>query len=757
MDRVWNEFRKPNVSMNWVRHELMKSKFCGKRAPWSMSQSQPYVNITVTSQSGKIPYGVHFMLLYEAIDIKSPLIDIVHANKTLDKYTRSIPITLFGNQYRTPQHIIHTYYFFAPIIRFEVICVSFSHDMDINLFDGPGPLSRAVNITHKDLNESCFSRFLGYAEVSYHNMASEGITYWTKKEKSYSLGSCQKSIDNNAKESLHLKAHDTGSGVHCLWITKPIRFKFYEMKIHHMSYQGYDMYFNSLDSLCQYGGLYVYAKVFWLFGYNSPHLTLCTSIYNKPTIPFHTVLHQLTRIYVLFTAFHKYSTGHVEVSLVQSDCEAYDVHFNKGKPDGLTLSHRFYDIKKIYNKLYRDPEKIPHCKRFWIYDKYGSMVQTKRLLTLTFHDLTKFLLTGTHKAIIRYWSIPQTQLISRPVDKDYYNFIMNATVPRDFPFDMTLVQKRTLVQRDTVAEVFLPHLKRLAFCTNYSVTDLHRTIVLIKFFQNRICYSPMKRLESIPLGINQLYFDPSRLAAKAIGYGFEDTRTTANCVFMLKGTLCEGGTSTHADLVIDHFYPGEAVTVHHSIWYKTAIRCADYSKVLDKLMHFAFDIKLNVSIYNKTHQCSKICSLDITLWENLEVTPKVVRKLKWENISILLWRVQATKDRFRLQIHQKCSSPCVRMCDVAVDIMVYEEHINCLKPYNNFSGEVSDEITSSWNDANAYCEQRGMQLLSLTFNEEESVDDFSKLVCSLTKQQGLLRSELTVFIGLFKSQQVGLC
>ena len=129
--------------------------------------------------------------------------------------------------------------------------------------------------------------------------------------------------------------------------------------------------------------------------------------------------------------------------------------------------------------------------------------------------------------------------------------------------------------------------------------------------------------------------------------------------------------------------------------------------------------------------------------------------LKWGNISVLLWRVQATKAGFRLQIHQECSSPCVQMCDVAVDIMVYEDHINCLKPYNDFSGEVSAEIMGSWNDANAYCEQRGMQLMSATSNEE-AVGDFSKLVCSLTKQ-GLLPSELTVFMGLYKSQQVGFC
>ena len=769
-------------SMHTVWNELWKFKFCGKRAPWSMSQSQPSVNIAVTSQSDKISYGVHFMLLYEAIDIKSPLIEKVHANflykapvyANVPNFLHKVPIyanlstvIMFGNQYRTPQHIIHTYHFTARAFRLEVICIKFSRDMDIKLFDGPGPLSRAVNITHKNLNtEFCFSRFLGYAEISHHNMASAGITYWVKKSGSYSLGSCQRSIDYPNNESFHFKARDTGAGVHCLWAADH---KFEELQIRHMFYQGYDMHFDSLNSLCQYGGLHVFFEIDlsldhgMRFAFHLPFISYCTSINQKPTIPFDTkISFPIARTYILFTTFDKYSTGHMEVSLMQSDCEVYDVHFHEShQPAGNFFPQRFPDGQSIDEKLHTDSEKIPHCKGFWISGKYGRMVQNKRLLTFTFNDLNKALLIGTHKAIIHNWVIPETQLIAKPVDNDYYNFIMNATVPRDFPLDMTLVQKGTIVQRDKVAEAFLPHLRRLDVCTNYSGTDLHKTIVRIKFFQNRICYSPMKRLENIPLGINQLYFSPRRLANKAIGYGFEDTRTTANCVFMLQGKSCEGGIITHADVVIDHFYTGKNVTVHHSIkqpWYKTALRYTEYSKVLDKWVHYAFDIKLNISLYNKTHQCPKTCSLDITIWENLEFTPKVVRMLKWENISVLLWRVQATKDGFRLQIHQKCSLPCVHMCDVAVDIMVYEEHINCLRPYKDFSGEVSAEITGSWNDANAYCEQRGMQLLPVTSNgEEESVDDFSKLVCSLTKQQGLLLSELTVFMGLYKSQQVGFC
>ena len=102
------------------------------------------------------------------------------------------------------------------------------------------------------------------------------------------------------------------------------------------------------------------------------------------------------------------------------------------------------------------------------------------------------------------------------------------------------------------------------------------------------------------------------------------------------------------------------------------------------------------------------------------------------------------------------------MCDVAVEITVYHEEFNCLMTHKGFAGEISSEATGSWNDANAYCEQKGMQMLSLHTDEDDAddecpVDDIRKLVCSQIKQREELQlDELTVFVGLYKSSQVGL-
>ena len=323
-----------------------------------------------------------------------------------------------------------------------------------------------------------------------------------------------------------------------------------------------------------------------------------------------------------------------------------------------------------------------------------------------------------------------------------------ATVSSNFPSNVMTVQQRTIVQRDALVEAFLHHLIALAFYTNTSFTDLHATVVQMQFFQHSVCASPMKSLEAIPSSIKQLYFD-SDLLRRAAQNPFEQTLGKNNCLFTLKGKLCERDKITYADVIIDH-------------WHSRVVNNASFIEFGYNSVYRTSDIKLNISIGNKTQQCSEACELDITIEENLMLTPKIVRMLKWESIKAFVWRAQLTYAGFRLHIDQRCSSPCNHMCDVAVGIIVYQDEFNCLMPHKGFAGEISSEVMGSWNDANAYCEQKGMQMLSLHTDddvayEETPVDDIRKLVCSQIKlHEELYIDELTVFVALHKSSQVGL-
>ena len=711
-------------------------------------------------------------MIYEAIDMKSPFI------KTLLKKvyigTEKFLFLFFGNHCMKPPRFSHTYNFMALV--HQVFCIRLSHDKDIKLYDGPGPLSRPVNITHEDLDEVCFSRYMGYAEILRYNISMGDIPYWINSSESYSLGLCEKTIgDDNS--TLHFTARDTGAGVHCSW---RIDHMFDEMQIHDISFKGYDMFsfhanywsdqFSDWMSvslgICQYGGLHVVYEQESIGIQFFDQFSLCNSIYNRPKLLLPDSRRKGQRAYVIFTTFEQYSTGHMEVTLMRFPaCELYTVSFPDCRNDDFFLYFSFTGDKRYS----RNSENIPHCKNFWISNNLGKgrnrflgKMGDRCLLTFIYRVLFPMDMIGSQKIVIHNWIIPQTQYIIGTVDEDYYNFMMNATVSNDFPSNVIGVQQRVIVQRDKVVEAFLNHLIGLAFHTNISFTDLHATVVQIQFFQSRVCRYPMKRLQAIPSGIKQLFFDSRMLRNSNLRPVFESLGKN-NCSFMLKGKPCESDKITYEDVIIDHWFP-DLHKGKDSFKYKL---CNGYNRV-----YHTADVKLNISIHNETQQCSEACKLDITIQENLNLTPNIVRMLKWENIKTFLWGAQLTYVGFRLHIDQKCSSPCDHMYDVAVEIIVYHEEFNCLMPYKGFAGEISSEAMGSWNDANAYCEQKGMQMLSLYIDDDAAddeipfdvfnrdiyysevrVDDTRKIFCSQIKHEELQLDELTVFVGLYKSSR----
>ena len=302
--------------------DIRDVKYCGKRAPWTMAYRLPYVYVTVlASQINKIPYGFYFKLLYEANDRESSIINILYKKTYIGNSQFTFPMS--GNQYTKPRLFTQTYHFMALV--YQVICVWLSHNKDIKLYDGPGPLSKAVNITQEHLGDVCFSRFIGYAEILKYNVSLRDIPYGMINSESNTLGLCEKSIGDDNR-SLHFTARDTGGGVHCSWTMDR---KFDEMQIHHISFQGFDMFsfYSSTFSLvsvgiCQYGGLHVLFEDEYRGDIFDP-FPLCNNIYNRPKILL-PIRRKIKRAYVIFTTFDQYSTGHMEVALMHfPECELY--------------------------------------------------------------------------------------------------------------------------------------------------------------------------------------------------------------------------------------------------------------------------------------------------------------------------------------------------------------------------------------------------------------------------------------------------
>ena len=122
----------------------------------------------------------------------------------------------------------------------------------------------------------------------------------------------------------------------------------------------------------------------------------------------------------------------------------------------------------------------------------------------------------------------------------------------------------------------------------------------------------------------------------------------------------------------------------------------------------------------------------------------------------LMWRVPPTNAGFRLLINRTCSAVCNHYCDVEVTLTYHNLHKSkdgCLRG-SGFHTNISDIKEGSWNDAAAFCEKQGLQLLSpdVVVKEEH---DFSSLSCKLpTHLDGRDLMGQAFFAGLYEMMKV---
>ena len=127
------------------------------------------------------------------------------------------------------------------------------------------------------------------------------------------------------------------------------------------------------------------------------------------------------------------------------------------------------------------------------------------------------------------------------------------------------------------------------------------------------------------------------------------------------------------------------------------------------------DTNINVTMVDKEN-CTEYCILDISIWENLKIAPQYVRSFAWRHVNHLIWRVAELNEGsgFRLRIDRICSSRCTYTCEVNVKFVYASIHSSKVhSSYGHFYNETTEHaFVGSWNDAAAYCRDRGEELVS---------------------------------------------
>ena len=676
-----------------------------------------------------------FILSYEAIDqtltqIQTMQTKFVHFVLG-DHRTIALIDSPYENYGQYMRHNIVLFYFISHVLH--SVCVNFIPDMHSVFYDGPGEMSHKVQFTEDQFGRNvsyCFGKFIGTALLS-SNSKSEYFAWYTKFNIN-NQGFCKHDYFLNGHHTL--SAQDTGFGVHCIWKIKGAPD---EIQLHHVAFLGYNMLtfltnskkqdsFLSVYS-CDYGGFYILyttnVENYNIYedrivsGNTITYLSLCNTINNKPSFRLWHLLN-ITATCLVFTTFEKYSTGSAEISLVKSTCKgyryesygcnAYDKAFgeNYNKP---LLYYRNYKKREWWSS---SDDGVPSCKAIWIMQNFGEQSHKNCRIFQSFQAITDVFMTGPQKIIINNWITPLTLYKENNSRTPHYNFHLNVTMLKDFPVDMTKKQQLIAVPRDQIVHTYVRFLMEMDMSTNNSDADLHVMTIKIQLFQNLVCINPQSSYD-INVNIDYLYITAERITNRiSVGTTNMDVDNTLYCAQRLIRKLCAMNDISHTVTVIDHVF-----LVH------------GYGFTRDQRY-----TNINITMVDEDN-CAEYCTLDISIWENLKIAPQYVRSFAWTHVNHLVWRVAELNEGsgFRLRIDRICSSHCTYTCEV--NVMFAYAGLQSSKGYSSNGHFYNDTreytFVGSWNDAAAYCRDRGEELVSPNPLYEMAEHDSISVACHI--------------------------
>ena len=141
--------------------------------------------------------------------------------------------------------------------------------------------------------------------------------------------------------------------------------------------------------------------------------------------------------------------------------------------------------------------------------------------------------------------------------------------------------------------------------------------------------------------------------------------------------------------------------------------------------------------------------MTVSIWESLEIIHSKVRFFEWRDVKHLTWRFLRTEAGFRLRINRTLSEVC--LCDILARFVPITIQNQCVSDYDQFV--VSNVQFGSWKDADTYCENKGLQLLRLAYDEDNY--RFTSLACSLSRHS-VDPGNSAFFSGFFKTSLVNM-
>ena len=336
--------------------EILTHTHCGSRLPWSVLVSSSKAELVAYGDRTATPY-IHVVASYQIMELTAPLTYqrqqlIVHAGKDLPPFQEvfqgltliasSLQIELRNDNWPVTWHIVTDH---SRYIRFEITKTRI-FDADVTLYDGPGKLSKVLDVDQAQLltktETTAFHAMVDVATASL--LADVTIHYWTvsqwhrMEEDLYS--DCRQpawyldtlSIDLDGPIS---KASNTMcmTRLHSLELLPLEQYhSSVELTIDFFRFQGPRiMDEEEIRFFCQYGGLYLYFTTTDYFQ-DFTSVSFCDS--DVLAIPNVLVLNHPVLFVVWFSG---YSHGHLTAALEMVLCAPQIKGTTPGNPALVTL------------------------------------------------------------------------------------------------------------------------------------------------------------------------------------------------------------------------------------------------------------------------------------------------------------------------------------------------------------------------------------------------------------------------------------
>ncbi len=682
-------------------------KYCGKRLAWSIGLLASYVELEYR-QLDDTYVGFHFILVYEAVDTKSPLTSAYHMSGEPEA---SVTMLGFVKTLDTNAYLPISYLFVAD--HLDVAC--FSHFSLIpygiffpfyDVYDGPGKCS--PRLTHTKSITVCFSRFVGFivSTGSYNSPVTrryQSIKWYSKRNRNN-----RNCFHQRTSEGSYLYSLNGTSGSNCIWTFTDHQLQL--LQIERLIFEGPDMVSTLSPIICQYGGLVI--KYRSMNGQIHTLTSICAA--NQKDVAFIVPQHQsMKEVFIIFITFHYYSSGVVHVMYKKSQCYFYDI--SSCNELGYILSKTRYDV------WYEQSEKGNSiCHDIWVLHNLDNrdVTNTQCGLKSDSEWLNFLSILGPYIIPIKNYDFPLTQFkedLHKTIN-ERYRFTFDMITWNDYPVDMRNHYTTIIVDRLHTSHVqSVSHIRGLALSTNLSLMQQHAQVIHIRMQQSIICS-----------------LDESNISVVV-----NETITVLLGLYLLP----EKGLMFNNPCVTNEYF-------EFNTKFQYSVFIFDYLSYESMILDHGNSL-ISVTLID-VNKCTIPHQMEVEIWEN-HMSVRMVRYFKWKNTNSLHWNVR-TSLGFRLLITMKCSTQCTPLCSVVVKFHTSSNSVNKgLFSHVGLITKISDARNVTWQDADAYCTEHGGYLPTIThLNKVLFLDAAEKE----TRTSGQNKLSSRMFAGLYKQSKV---